>query len=94
MSEIAAKEMSIEGYTVEPATTQCLTDFLTVDAPGPDEIQALHCGFDQKGVAAEELPLHYYDNDDGFWDDYIREKRSRWESADGGLITNRRHFLH
>ena len=94
MEELAKKEMNIEGYTVEPATTQCLTDFLTLERPGPEDIEAQVCGDEPKGVPPEELPLHYYDNDDGFWDDYIRYKRSRWESAEGGLITNRRHFLH
>ena len=72
MEDVAAKEMSIEGYTVEPATTQCLTDFLTLERPGPEEVAAQDCGQDPQGPPPEELPLHYYDNDDGFWDDYIK----------------------
>ena len=24
------------------------------------------------------LPINYYDNDDGFWTDYIKQKRERW----------------
>ena len=89
MAEIAAKDMSIDGYTVEPATTQCLTDFATLEDPAPEDIEGWDCGEGAKGVAPEELPLHYYDNDDGFWDDYIKYKRDRWENADGGMITNR-----
>ena len=44
------------------------------------------------GEAPRELPINYYDNDDGFWDDYILEKQGRWEQA--GMIVNRRDFIH
>lgn len=25
------------------------------------------------------FPLYYYDNEDGFWDEYIQYKQKRWE---------------
>ena len=44
-------------------------------------------------MANEHLvPINYYDNDDGFWDDYIREKQERQYEA--GMITCRRWFKH
>ena len=44
------------------------------------------------GVPAAELPINFYDNDDGYWDDYIQHKQQRWERA--GMITNRKYFFH
>ena len=74
MEQIAAEEMSIEDYKVEPATTQCMTDFATLNDMGPDDIESQVAGDVEHGVAPEELPLNYYDNDDGFWDEYIKHK--------------------
>ena len=38
------------------------------------------------------LPINYYDNDDGFWDDYIKMKQRKLEEHN--LITNRKFFKH
>lgn len=38
------------------------------------------------------LPLNYYDNDDGYWDEYIAEKEARWGKQP--LITNRVWLKH
>jgi hypothetical protein len=38
---------------------------------GPEDIAARLEGDVEHGVAPQNLPLNYYDNDDGFWDDYI-----------------------
>jgi hypothetical protein len=38
------------------------------------------------------LPVDYYINDDGFWDDYIAEKNEKYEQTP--LTTVRRHFKH
>ena len=44
-------------------------------------------------IANEHLvPINYYDNEDGFWDKYIKEKQERQQSQ--GFITNRRYFKH
>lgn len=88
----AEKEMNINEYNVEPATNQCMTDFFTHDYPDVDEVAARACGDINFGVAARDLPLNFYDNDDGYWDNYIRDRRDRGERA--GLITNRRYFIH
>lgn len=88
MRKVAEADMSIEDYKVEPMTTQCMTDFFTFEHMGIDDIPAEVPGVVNVGTLPAELPLHYYDNDDGFWDDYIQYKQNRWEQA--GLIVNRR----
>lgn len=92
MRKVAESEMGIDDYKVEPMTTQCMTDFFTFEHLGVDDIPARTPGRDNVGVAPAELPLNYYDNDDGFWDKYIQHKQDRWEEA--GLIVNRRDFIH
>lgn len=37
-------------------------------------------------------PLEYYDNDDGFWDDYIKEKNRKRGNVE--YIKNRQFFMH
>ena len=37
-------------------------------------------------------PLNYYDNDDGFWTDYIRHKQLKW--AANPMIVNRPFLKH
>lgn len=36
--------------------------------------------------------VNYYDNDDGFWDEYLEYRHDRMESA--GMIVNRKFFKH
>ena len=92
MMKAAEQEMSINDYQVEPASNLCMTDFHTKEYPEGHEIEARTVGDVEFGVAAEQLPLNYYDNDDGFWDAYIKQKQER--GARAGLITNRKHFIH
>ena len=92
MRKVAEQEMNINEYQVQPATNQCMTDFFTHSHLGPDDIEARMAGDVNHGIAAEELPLNYYDNDDGFWDDYIQKKHEQWDQQ--GLITNRKFFIH
>ncbi len=69
-----------------------MSDFVVFSECGPDDV-VIHKAGDQKfGVPPRDLPINYYDNDDGFWDDYIQHKSNRWEKA--GLITNRKYFMH
>ena len=88
----AEMEMNIDEYKVEPTANQCMTDFYTFEHPTIDDIPAEVCGDKNFGVPAEDLPLNYYDNDDGFWDDYIQNKHRRHERA--GLIVRRQFFQH
>ena len=39
-----------------------------------------------------EQPVNYYDNDDGFWDEFISERRLRWEA--NPMIVNRKFIKH
>ena len=92
MLKLAEEELNIDEFKVEPAANLCATDFFIPETPTVDDIEAYTCGDKFHGTPPAELPLHYYDNDDGFWDDYIKQKQSRWERA--GMITNRKHFIH
>lgn len=84
--------MGIEDFKVQPATNQCMTDFFTFDHCGLDDIEVEKAGEVNYGVRPEEVPLNYYDNDDGFWTDYIRHKQKRAEDA--GFLTRRQFFTH
>lgn len=92
MRKIAEEEMGIEDYKVQPVTNTCMTDFFTFDDLGPDDIESEKVGVVNTGVRPEELPLNFYDNDDGFWDGYIRYKQRRADEA--GYITKRPFFTH
>lgn len=92
MRKVVESQMNIDDYKVEPMTTQCLTDFVTLPHMTVDDIPAHVPTGVPIGTPAEDLPINYYDNDDGFWDDYIAYKQGRWEEA--GLIVNRRDFIH
>lgn len=37
-------------------------------------------------------PLNYYDNDDGFWTEYIQHKQNKW--AANPMIVNRPFLKH
>jgi hypothetical protein len=37
-------------------------------------------------------PIDYYDNDDGFWDDYIKRKREKYAKVP--LYAARTLFIH
>lgn len=92
MRRAAEQEMNIDDYQVQPATLQCLTDYPTFEHLGPEEIPAYTVGDIVHGVPAEELPLVYYDNEDGFWDEYIEMKNQRYAAQH--MITRRPFFQH
>ena len=92
MRKVVESQMNIDDYKVEPMTTQCLTDFVTLPHMSVDDIPAHVPTGVPVGTPPEDLPINYYDNDDGFWDSYIEYKQSRWEDA--GLIVNRKDFIH
>jgi hypothetical protein len=60
--------------------------------PTLEDVRARDCGEDETGVPPEELPINFYDNDDGFWDEYIKFKLNR--SYAGGMLVNRKYFFH
>ena len=37
-------------------------------------------------------PLHYFDNEDGFWDEYITQEQNKWAQND--MIVNRKFMKH
>lgn len=80
-------ENSIAKYQLDPVVQQCLTDFPTKDYAGVDEVQNARNKFNEHLV-----PINYYDNEDGFWDEYIAAKQQR--QFDAGFLTNRRFIKH
>lgn len=85
--QILAQEQNIDAFQFEAATEEIMDDYITKPYAGVDEIQAAE-------AAAHEpiIPCNYYENDDGFWDDYIDWKQQRWQEA--GMITHRKYFKH
>lgn len=62
--QIMEKEQNITDYQVEPEMEKVMTDFYLkpyLDPRDPTPAPLLQ-------------PLNYYDNDDGFWTEYIRHK--------------------
>jgi len=84
---IMSQEQNIDKYQFEAATDEIMVDYMPKDYAGIDEVQAA------EAVKHDPLiPCNYYDNDDGFWDEYIQHKQQRWQEA--GMITHRKFFKH
>ena len=72
--------MSITDFQVEPEMEKVLTDFYIKPNMDPHLV----------GEEYNPMPLMFYDNEDGFWDNYIQHKVNRWGEAG---LTVRRPFL-
>lgn len=81
--QIMEQEQNISVFTVEPEMERVLTDFYVKPYPSP---------FDKADEPGPILPLDFYDNDDGFWTDYIQQKQTRW--AQNEMIVNRKFLKH
>lgn len=80
------KELNVADFQVEPEVETCMTDFYRKPYAEIHEIQ---------GVQAEVehvQPVNFYDNDDGFWDEFIDTKRLRWQASP--MIVNRQFIKH
>ena len=85
--KIYDEEQTITEYELDPEVQKCMVDFPTKPYAEIDDVQAA------AEVANEnQVPINYYDNDDGFWDDYIAAKQQ--SQVEAGFITNRRWFKH
>lgn len=84
--EILEGEMNISEFQVEPEVEQCMTDFYRKPYAEVHEVQAV-----EQEVKFEQ-PVQYYDNEDGFWDEYIDWKHARWDSDT--MLVNRKFFRH
>ena len=72
--EIYDNELTTNEFELDPETQTCMVDFPTKPYATVDEVQAAD------EMANENLvPINYYDNDDGFWDDYIDMKLEKWD---------------
>lgn len=81
-AQIMENELNIAQYQVEPEMEKVMTDFALKPYPNPKE------EIDPPLLT----PINFYDNEDGFWDDYIRHKQDRW--AANPLIVNRPFIKH
>ena len=81
-AQIMEQEQNITEYQVEPEMEKVMTDFYLKPYPDPRD----------PTDAPLLQPLNYYDNDDGFWTDYIRHKQVKW--ASNPLIVNRPFIKH
>ena len=84
-AQIAENELSITQYQVEPEMEKVMTDFWLKPYADPREDPMR----EQKPMLQ---PINYYDNDDGFWDEYIKHKETRWSA--NPLIVNRPFLKH
>lgn len=81
------QEMQISQFELDPAVQTCLVDFATKPYAEIDDIQAA-----DDIANSNQVPINYYDNDDGFWDEYIANKTQ--VAADAGFLTGRYWFKH
>ena len=81
-AQIMEQELNITQYQVEPEMEKVMTDFYLKPYPDPKE------------PTPEPLiqPINFYDNDDGFWTEYISHKQNKW--AANPLIVNRPFLKH
>jgi hypothetical protein len=86
-ASIMEKEQNITSYQVEPEMEKVMTDFYV--KPHYDIREDPYRKGTKKAMIA---PLNYYDNDDGFWTEYIQHKEKRW--AANPLIVNRPFLKH
>ncbi len=81
-AQIMENELNIAQYQVEPEMEKVMTDFPVKEYPDPKE----------EMNPPLLTPINFYDNEDGFWDDYIKHKQDRW--AANPLIVNRPFIKH
>ena len=81
-AKIMETELSIAQYQVEPEMEKVMTDFYVKPYADPRD----------PTPATLLQPLNYYDNDDGFWNEYIAHKQERWQL--NPMIVNRPFIKH
>lgn len=85
--KILNEEQNIDKWQYEAAAEEIMDDYMPKEYANIDEIEAADA------VEHDPLiPCNYYENEDGFWDDYIDWKQNRWQEA--GMITNRKFYKH
>ena len=84
-AQIMENELSITQYQVEPEMEKVMTDFHVKPYADPRDLSIL---------PKQVIPpiINYYDNDDGFWSEYIQNKQQRW--AANPMIVNRPLLKH
>ena len=71
---ILGSEQNIDKYQFEAATEEVMVDFPQLPYASVEETQAADA------VKHDPvIPCNFYDNDDGFWNEYIDYKQQRWQ---------------
>lgn len=84
---ILGQEQNIDKFQFEAATEEIMDDYIPKKYADVDSVEAA-----ETAQHEPQIPCNYYENDDGFWDDYIDWKQQRWQDA--GMITHRKFFKH
>ncbi len=85
--QVYEEELNISQFELEADVETCMVDFPLKPYAGVEDVQAAD------HVANEhQVPINYYDNDDGFWDDYIQQKEQR--QFDAHYLSNRKWLKH
>lgn len=83
---ILDKEQNIAEFNIEPEAETCQVDFYRKPYAEVHEIAA-----EPREVEHVQM-VDYWDNDDGFWDEYLDHRLERMEQS--GTIVNRKFFKH
>ena len=75
--------MQTTAFELEAEAQSCLTDFPVKPYADIDAVQ----GADDL-ANSNQVPINYYDNEDGFWDEYIAAKQKR--QFDAGFLSSRK----
>jgi hypothetical protein len=77
--EAMKEEKTVENVQGDTEADAVLTDFYVKPYKGL---------YDTLGDEEPNIPLYYFDNEDGFWDDHIQKKFTQWQEHN--MIVNRK----
>ena len=83
---ILDKEQNIAAFNIEPEAETCQVDFYCKPYAEVHDIEA------EPRECEHVQMVDYWDNEDGFWNEYLQERQQRMESS--GFIVNRKFFKH
>lgn len=83
---ILDKEQNIAAFNIEPEAETCQVDFYCKPYAEVHDIEA------EPRECEHVQMVDYWDNDDGFWNEYLDHRMERMETA--GFIVNRKFFKH
>lgn len=85
-ARILEHEQNISEFQVEPEVESCQTDFYRKPYAEIHEVEG--CAIE----GAHAQPVNYWDNDDGFWDEYLTIRHQRMDT--NTMLVNRKFLKH